>query len=94
MTLKKLEIEYKKVIAKHITKHYDALRKYVGKEAIIPQGKFKGRLGVIKGLFFDDDGNILAMIRPYRLAGGPREDLLWDHLDARTYWPISDKDLK
>lgn len=67
---------------------------YIGKDAIIPYGEYKGRLGMITGTSFDLDNNIIACIQPYRLAGGPREDLLWNHVDARTYWPITDKDLK
>lgn len=89
MKLSEIEKHYKK----ELREYKKLLEVYNGRDAIVPEGKYKGRLGVISNIFFDYDGSIFAMVRPYRLAHGPREDLLWEHPDARTYWKISDKDI-
>jgi hypothetical protein len=61
---------------------------YEGREAIIPAGKFRGRKGRIEAIHVGGGGAVVAMIRPFRLSRGPKEDLLFAHSDARTFWAI------
>lgn len=60
----------------------------------LKRGRFKRRLARITGAFIDSEGRPYALAQPYRLDGrrgiGSNPDLLWDSLDARTYWELDD----
>jgi len=61
--------------------------------AKIPHGEYEGRWGKVSNINLFD-GEIRALIRPYRLIGD-RSDVLNDRLDARTFWKLSDiKEIK
>jgi hypothetical protein len=64
--------------------------KYDGMEVTIQHGQYKGRKGIVKNSQLNNGCELIAMIQPIRLAGGPPEDLLWDRADARTFWPLCD----
>lgn len=85
--------EIEKSFKEQRDKHQSQLDKFVGRDVIIPAGQYKGRRGMISAIKFNDNGTVVAMIPPYRNAGGPPEQLLWARKDARVYWPISDEDL-
>ena len=57
-----------------------------GRDAIIPQGKYKGRQGRVTNPHFSYNG-FVAMIKPYRLNMS-RPGGLNDHPDARSYWNL------
>lgn len=62
----------------------------INRDAIIPNGKYKGRRGQIQAVSMDvEDSRLSVLIRPYRLRGSG-EEFLNDHGDARTYWPLND----
>lgn len=63
------------------------LLELMGESVVIPRGKYKGRLGVIKFPYLDSDGVIRACIPPYNLVSDDLETLN-DHVDARTHWSI------
>lgn len=54
----------------------------------IPHGKFKRRWGEIENAHYSS-GEVVALIRPYRLKGSG-DPLLWDHPDAKTFWSLND----
>lgn len=66
---------------------------FEGKDAIIPFGKFKGRLGKIDHISLNSDGTISALIIPYHKKYGKPVLLTQSQDDVRTYWPIGDKDI-
>lgn len=66
-------------------------KQFKGLTAKIPYGEYKGRWGKITYVSLDDDGNVIAVIQPYKIKGQfKHRDLLWDRLDARTYWKLAD----
>lgn len=65
------------------------IKKYEGKDAVIPYGKYKGRLGKIDLVNIDTDGNVRAVIRPYYLNDKSKL-ISWNETDARTYWKLDD----
>lgn len=64
------------------------------KEVTVPKGKFSGRKGRVCGVIYDTTGRGICMqIRPYRMERRGQQTittnvLLWDHVDARKYWPM------
>ena len=71
------------------------LKKLNGEDAVIPGGKFKGRVGVIESAHFFDEHGAMALIRPYNLDKGHEgEYLLNDHKDARTFWRLEGVKIK
>lgn len=67
---------------------------WVGTDVVIPTGKYIGRKGQVTKVFFIDPHGICFQIQPYRMERAGNQtithaDLLWDHVDARKYWPVS-----
>lgn len=64
---------------------HDEKCKFMGRDAIILTGKFKGRLGKITSVIFDRNG-FAYLVQPYRRSGDGNE-LLWldPILTARSY---------
>lgn len=60
-----------------------------GKIVVIPKGKYRGRLGKVKHLQVDYEGEIISIINPYSLVGDEL-DTLSDHIDTRTYWNVEE----
>jgi hypothetical protein len=76
------------------------LKALKGRKAIIPHGKYAGRVGVV-GLprlsLIGSQLDVSAMIRPLRLRdsprgkkGGPLDDGYGSHIDVRTYWNLEE----
>jgi hypothetical protein len=83
--IKKIKEEYIKLIG-NLKKR---TKKFEGLIAKIPRGEYKNRFGKITSCIIDTDGEILVLIRPFRLRG-KGDPLLWDKYDARTFWKLSE----
>jgi hypothetical protein len=59
----------------------------VGKDAVIPRGKYAGRVGRVCEVSLSQD-RVTLLIHPYNLHHPG--DLLNDHPDARSYWPYTE----
>lgn len=85
MEIKDIEAAYDKAV-KPLQKKCE---KYNGLTVTIPMGEYKGRKGVVSGCQISR-GNVIGMIQPIRLKGGPPDDYLWYKADARTFWDLKD----
>jgi len=82
----KLE-ELRKEIKFNIDKLNKELQKeYNGKQAIVPHGKHKGRLGIIKNTHYSD-GYIICLLPPFNKKN--KNEVLWDN-PSRTYIDLSE----
>ena len=66
----------------------------IGRDATVSRGKFKGRLGRCTMVSFSWPEGLTVMIQPYRMNSQGEvqreEELLWNHQDARSLWPLED----
>lgn len=60
---------------------------FIGRDALIKEGKFKGRRGRCTSIL-NDRSTLLFLVQPYRLSG-EGDVLLWDDPAARTFLPIT-----
>jgi hypothetical protein len=61
---------------------------FLGLDAIIPKGEYKGRWGRITEIVIDQNGNCLGIIIPYRVVGDTNDFISDVRPDARTYWDL------
>ena len=71
-------------------------RLLVGRDCVLTGcgGRYRGRRAKIAAVMIDYDGRVRVLAHPYKVVHGVRgEELLWDHRDARSYWPVDKVDL-
>lgn len=98
MTIKELhgkilsiEKEYDKKVSPIIDSLEKKYEKFKGLDVIIPKGVYKGRVGKITYVSLDR-GCVRGVIQPYKKTtkGELTNELLWDRVDARTFWDLSE----
>lgn len=87
-----LETEYSVKIKPVLKDLNDRSKQFMGLNVIIPFGKYKGRVGKITYVGISEEGKVEGIIQPFmkNTKGEITKVLLWDHVDARTYWPLSE----
>lgn len=61
---------------------------FIGLDAVIPKGEYRGRWGKITQVVIDANGDVCGIIMPYRMVGDTNDLILDNRPDARTYWRL------
>ena len=60
-----------------------AREQFLGSKVLLEKGKYKGRIGEVAEVTFDDERGLRFLVHPYREDG---TGFLTDHPDARSCW--------